>query len=142
MSKSFTATKSVTINAPAAKVWDALTNPELIKQYFFGVEAESNWKEGSTIIYKGEWQGKTFEDKGIILKIEPGKMLVTNYWSGFSGLPNKPENYQKVTYELSEAAHKTTLAITQENIPTEKSRDDSEKNWDMVLDNLKQLLEK
>jgi len=45
--KGFAARKSITINAPAAKVWDALINPELIKQYLFGTEAISDWEVGS-----------------------------------------------------------------------------------------------
>jgi uncharacterized protein YndB with AHSA1/START domain len=49
------AKQSVVINAPAAKVWDALINPEMIRQYLFGTEALSDWKAGSQITYKGIW---------------------------------------------------------------------------------------
>jgi uncharacterized protein YndB with AHSA1/START domain len=49
----FVAKSNITIKADAARVWDALTNPELIKQYLFGTEAISDWKEGSSITYKG-----------------------------------------------------------------------------------------
>lgn len=56
---------SATINAPIAKVWDALVTPEIIKRYFFGTTVVSDWKEGSSIIWKGEWEGKTYQDKGV-----------------------------------------------------------------------------
>src|SRR5258706_3209022 len=42
-------------------------SPEILKQYYFGADIISDWKMGSSIIYKGEWQGKPYEDKGTIL---------------------------------------------------------------------------
>ena len=65
---------TIIINAPALKVWDALTKPELIKQYLFGTTVITEWNVGSPIIYEGQWQGKPYQDKGTILKIEPGKL--------------------------------------------------------------------
>ena len=53
MKQPFSAKSSVTIHADAAKVWDALTNPVLIKQYLFGTDAISDWKEGSSVTYRG-----------------------------------------------------------------------------------------
>ena len=142
MKQPFSAKSSVTIHVDAAKVWSALTNPVLIKQYLFGTEAISDWKEGSSITYKGVWQGKSYEDKGIIKKIEPNKLLVSTYWSAFSGLPDSPENYNTVTYTLEERDGETTLTITQDNIGTKESADHSQGNWKMVLESLKNLLEK
>ena len=142
MTTKFTARASITIKSSTASVWNALTDPTMIKQYLFGTEVVSDWKEGSEIIYKGVWEGKMYEDKGIILKIEPEKLLETNYWTSFSGLPDSPENYQKVTYQLSRDGDNTVLTITQDGIPTDEARAHSETNWAMVLDGLKKLLEK
>jgi uncharacterized protein YndB with AHSA1/START domain len=141
MNQKLTAKQSIIINSPASKVWNALTNPDLIKQYCFGVEAISDWKVGSPIIYKGVWEGKEFEDKGNILRSEPQKLLLCNYWSSFSGLPDSLENYQNVAYELSQENSGTRLTITQDNIPDEKGRQQSEQNWGLVLNKLKELLE-
>ena len=115
MSKTYIAKATITINAPASKVWDALTKPDLIKQYLFGTEVTTDWKVGSPITYKGTWEGKTYEDKGKILQIEPGKLLVSTYWSSFSGVPDIPENYQTVRYELSVEGGGTRLTIIQDN---------------------------
>src|SRR5512137_2381004 len=101
MSKTYVAKAAITINAPASKVWDALTKPDLIQQYLFGTEVTTDWRVGSPITYKGTWAGKTYEDKGRILQIEPGKLLVSTYWSSLSGVPDIPENYKTVRYELS-----------------------------------------
>lgn len=50
-------TNSITINAPAEKVWDALVNPEQTKKYMFGCEAVSDWKPGSELLWKGNYEG-------------------------------------------------------------------------------------
>lgn len=142
MKSNITGRAGITINAPASKVWEALTSPEIIKQYFFGTDAVSDWKVGSPLIFKGEWQGKKYEDKGTILDSVPDKLFKYNYWSSMSGIEDKPENYVIVTYELSESNNATTLTITQENIPDEKTKEHSEQNWRKVLEDLKKLLEK
>ena len=122
-------------------MWDALTKPDLIKQYLFGTEVATDWQVGSPITYKGTWEGKTYEDKGKILQIEPGKLLVSTYWSSFLGVPDIPENYQTVRYELSAESDGTRLTITQDNNDTQEAAAHSEQNWKMVLDGIKKLLE-
>ena len=57
------------------EVWSALVEPAAIKQYMFGTTVESDWREGSSIVWKGEWQGRAHEDKGAILRLEPGLLL-------------------------------------------------------------------
>jgi uncharacterized protein YndB with AHSA1/START domain len=142
MNNTLVAKHSVTIKAPAAKVWDALINPKMIKQYLFGTEAVSDWKVGSAITYRGVWQGKSYEDKGTVLDIVPGKVLKTTYWSSMAGLPDAPEHYKKVTYSLTPENGGIRLTVTQDNNATEEAREHSEKNWKMVLGKLKELLEK
>jgi uncharacterized protein YndB with AHSA1/START domain len=142
MHKTLVAKQSVTIKAPAAKVWDALINPNMIKQYLFGTDAVSDWKVGSPITYRGVWQGKSYEDKGTVLDIVPGKVLKTTFWSSLAGLPDAPEHYKKVTYALASEHSGTRLTVTQDNNATEEDRDHSEQNWKMVLGKLKALLEK
>ena len=141
MKESITAKVSTMINASTEKVWKALTTPEILKQYFFGSDIITDWKVGSSIIYRGQWQGKPYEDKGKILKYEPEKLLVTTHWSPLSGVPDSPENYHTVSYELSGREGKTHLTLTQDNNASEEERDHSEKNWTLVLDGLKKLLE-
>lgn len=141
MNKRFIANVSTTIHAPASLVWRALTDPVLIKQYLFGTEVTTDWKVGSPITYRGEWQGKPYVDKGQVLEIEPGKLLVSTFFSGNSGLPDVPENYQTVRYELSSRGDETELTIKQDNNATREDAEHSEQNWKMVLDGLKKLLE-
>src|SRR5512135_3274710 len=100
------ASAGVTIDAPVAKVWDALTNPQVIKQYMFGTNVVFDWQEGSPIIWQGEWQGRKYEDKGVILKLAPERMIRYSHFSPLSGVPDVPENYHTVTVELSVEGHR------------------------------------
>jgi uncharacterized protein YndB with AHSA1/START domain len=137
----FTATATTTIHAPASKVWQALINPELIKQYLFNTEVISDWQVGSPILYRGEWQGKPFEDKGKILQIEPEKSLVSTHWSPLSGVPDSPENYHTVSYTLMGNGDSTEVTIMQDNNASAEEKEHSEQNWRSVLAGMKKLLE-
>jgi uncharacterized protein YndB with AHSA1/START domain len=140
-SKGLIARASITVNVPIAKVWDALVNPDKIKQYMFGTNAVSDWKEGSSIVWKGEWEGKKYEDKGIILKIEPGHLIQYSHFSPLTGQPDLPENYHIVTIELSGKGKQTQVSLQQDNNATEEAREHSEKVWNMMLGSLKTFLE-
>src|SRR5690554_3376164 len=137
----YIAKSEIHINAAPDKVWDALTNPELIKQYFFGTEAESDWKEGSPLIFRGEWQGTSYLDKGKIVEVVKDVRLRHTYLSSFSGLEDKPENYANITYELFPENNGTKLIVVQDNIKTEDAKNHSEDNWHIVLKGMKELLE-
>jgi len=132
---------SISIHAPISKVWEALTSPDLIKQYLFGTTVTTDWQVGSPIIYKGQWKGKSYQDKGTIIQIELGKRLVSTYWSSMAGLPDAPENYKTVRYELSPEGLGTRLIVTQDNNASLEETDQSSQNWKMVLKDIKKLLE-
>ncbi|MES1218218.1 MAG: SRPBCC family protein [Bacteroidota bacterium] len=142
MKNNITGKASIAIDAPASKVWEALITPSIIKQYFFGTTAISDWNVGSPLLFIGEWEGKEYEDKGTILEKVPQRLFRYTYWSSMSGIKDTPENYVIITYELNEKDNETSLTITQENIPDEKTREHSEQNWNKVLGDLKRLLEK
>jgi uncharacterized protein YndB with AHSA1/START domain len=142
MSKGLIVKKSIHINADTAAVWDALVNPEKIKQYLFGTETISDWKVGSRITYQGVWEGKRYEDGGTILQLVPEKIFQSTYWSSMSGTENIPDNYATVTYELMKDGNGTLLTVTQDNCKTGEQQKHSESNWGMVLEGLKKLVEK
>ena len=132
---------STSIEAPASRVWDALVTPETIKRYMFGATVVSDWKEGRPIVWKGELQGKAYEDKGVILELQPGRRLRFSHFSPLSGLADTPENHHTVTIDLAEEGGRTLVTLTQDNNPSEEARAHSEENWRTVLEGLKQLLE-
>ena len=131
----------ISINAPIGRVWEAFTNPELIRQYMFGTRVVTDWKVGSPIVWKGEWQGQSYEDKGTILKLEPQRLIQYSHFSPLSGAPDLAENYHTVTVELASAGAQTTVSLSQDNNETEDERDHSQKNWQMMLEGVKRLLE-
>ena len=132
----------VTIDAPVEEVWDALINPEMIKKYMFGTTVISDWKEGSKIVWKGEWEGKHYEDKGKILNMAPKKQLQYSHFTPSPGVADVPENYHRVTYELSDIGGRTEVSLSQDNNSTEQELKHSQQMWDSMLAGLKKLLEK
>lgn len=132
----------VSIKAPVSKVWQALTDPALIKEYMFGTNTTSDWKKGSKITYSGVWEGKEYTDSGTIIDIIPEQVLNTTYYSPLSGKEDIPENYANVIYTLKPDIDGTVLTIWQDNLENEAAQEYMVKNWDMVLNSLKKLLEK
>jgi uncharacterized protein YndB with AHSA1/START domain len=132
---------STTIDAPIERVWDALTNPELIKQFMFGTDVVSDWKAGSPIVWKGVWQGKPYEDKGTILKVEPPHLLQYSHFSPLSGDPDLPENYHTLTYVLTAQGDKTLVELSQDNNASDEEVQHSTGMWEQLLVSLKKVLE-
>jgi uncharacterized protein YndB with AHSA1/START domain len=137
--------KTIKIKADAMTVWDALTNPEMTRQYFFNCEVHSNWEVGGDITWTGNYQGKHTEVKGKVLQVEIGRLLRYTAWSKESGLKDIPSNHTIITARLHEEDGETILNVTDENFgygdEAEKRYQDSVKGWDMVLHGLKELVE-
>lgn len=134
--------QSVRIGAPIAEVWKAVTTPDLIKQWFFGVDTRSTWEVGSPLVHSGEWQGEPYEDRGTIVRIEPPTLLVHTHWSPLSGLPDRPEHYEEITWSLEEREGSTELTIAEHNLPSEEAKERSRQAWAMALQGLKDLVER
>ena len=142
MPRGFEAIRTVTIHATRHEVWNALTNPEKVKRYMHGTDMSTDWKEGSPIVWKGEWKGRSYEDKGTVIAVEPQRLLKYTHWSPMGGSEDKPENYHTVTYELAGEDGKTTLTLTQDNNASQEEADKmAVDNWGPVLDGLKETVE-
>ena len=135
--------KSIMINTEPSKVWKALTTPDIIKEYLFGTETLTDWKNGSEIIFQGEYNGAKYRDHGMILNNIPNQLLSYSYWSGFSGLEDKPENYSTVTYALKKKEdNMTELTWTQKGFTNEDNQKHSESGMDAFLSQIKEIVEK
>jgi uncharacterized protein YndB with AHSA1/START domain len=140
---------TITIDAPAAKVWDALTNPEQTKKYMFGCEAISDWKPGSPLIWRGSFNGvEMIAVKGHIVSIDPNKSLVyTAIDPNNPNIPDTPENYLTVTCHLTEKNGQTVLDVSQGDYSTVAEGKDRYEHtvqgggWDPILAQIKALLE-
>jgi uncharacterized protein YndB with AHSA1/START domain len=141
MRESLPATAEITIEGSVSQVWDALINPDKIKRYMFGAEAVSDWKVGSPIVWKGEWKGKPFQDKGRILEIQQGKRLRYSHFSPLSGEPDRPESYHTVTIQVEGVDGHVHVDLSQDNAGSEQGREESNRNWSMMLQGLKKTVE-
>ncbi|HXI00609.1 MAG TPA: SRPBCC domain-containing protein [Sphingobacteriaceae bacterium] len=135
--------KSVIIHAEPSKIWSALTDPQIIKEYLFGTETITNWEVGSEIIFQGEYEGHKYRDHGVIIENIPNKKISYSYWSGFSGLEDKPENYSTVTYLLTDAGeNQTDLNWTQKGYANTEGHKHSEAGMDEFLGSIKNIIER
>ena len=135
---------SVTINAPRATVWDALVNPNTIMQYMPVTSVVSEWKEGSPIVWTSEFQGKRFEAKGTILRLQPNRLLEYDHSLPIfraSGRGHSSASYQRVTIELRDEGAQTHISVTEQGNKTKRELEHSEGSWRMVLNGMKALLE-
>ena len=135
------ATAETEIDASPDQVWDALTDPDQIKKYMFGSQVETDWRPGSPIVWKGEYEGKKYEDKGEILEIEPERRLKVTHFSPLSGQEDAPENYHTLVYELEPSGAKTRISLSQDNNESEEAAEHSQANWEKMLSGLKQVVE-
>ena len=142
MAQTFSNKLSVTIDAAVPDVWHALTDPALIGKYFFNVKVNGDWKEGNTIVYHGEWQGRKFHSKAKVLQVREEKLLKYSYWSDMSGNEDVPENYHIITYDLNPVDGKTELTMTEENLKDEQMKVKSAMLWKQVFENMKNLVER
>ncbi|MBK9733816.1 MAG: SRPBCC domain-containing protein [Saprospiraceae bacterium] len=143
MLKDLTVSKSITINADVHKVWKGLTNPEIIKEYLYGTNTITDWKEGSEIIFHGDYEGMAYRDHGLILKNIPFSVLSYSYWSGFSGLEDSIENFSTITYGLVECGdNETMFTWTQHGYATEEGYKHSLEGMESFLVSVKEVIEK
>ena len=149
MSQPLIIKNSIDINAPASNVWNALTNPAETKKYMFGCEALSDWKEGSPLIWKGNFNGaELVAVKGIVKKIQPEKYLeYTVIDPNNPKIPDLPENYLTVTLDLTLKSGVTILTATQGDYNTVAEGPDRYKHsvdgggWTPILEAIKAQVE-
>jgi uncharacterized protein YndB with AHSA1/START domain len=131
----------IDIAAPASAVWEALTDPERIKQYFLGATVETDWRPGSPITWSGEYNGQPYQDKGTVIEVQPEHLLILTHFSPMTGQPDLPENYHTITYRLAERDDKTNLSLSQDNNGSEDEVEHSRATWQSMLEAIKTLVE-
>ena len=139
--KDHVAVAQVQIDATPARVWDALTDPSEIEQYMFGSKVVTSWEPGSRIVWKGEYEGKSYEDHGEILEVEREKRLVMTHFSPLHGKEDAPENYHTLAYELEAVDEGTRVQLSQDNNESTEAAEQSQGNWEKMLQGLKSVVE-
>jgi uncharacterized protein YndB with AHSA1/START domain len=140
MSQHLVATASILTSASREKVWEALVDPDEIKQYLFGTTVTSGWREGDPISWKGEREGEAYEDTGKVVRADPEHALHYTHYSPSSG-PDIPENHHAVKFDLTSEGKATRVTWTEDNHVTEQAKTHAEKNWSQALEGMKRYLE-
>ena len=124
----------VYIQAPAERVWQALTDSELTKQYYYGNTVESDWKPGSSLRYRNPDGSEAISCE--ILEADPPRRLVHSFF-----FPSTEEPPSRVTWSL-DARGPATLLTLEHGFESETSTYRSVAHgWVPILSGLKTLLE-
>jgi uncharacterized protein YndB with AHSA1/START domain len=142
MTEKYVAISTIVIDAPPSRVWSVITDPESLGELFFGSEVITDWTVGGPIIWRGEWEGKPFEDKGEIIAFEPGRRLETTHFSPLTGQPDVPENYHTLTWTLEPSGTQTVLTLMQDNNDSPAAAEHSKGMWDMLVATVKDIAER
>jgi uncharacterized protein YndB with AHSA1/START domain len=141
MPADFVAESAAIIEAPPRRVWDVITDPVAAREFMFGAELATDWSVGGPITWRGTWEGKEYEDKGVIREVEPGQRLVYTHFSPLGGQEDKPENYHTLTWTLQDQDGRTLLTLAQDNNPTAAAAEHSQGMWDRLVAGVKRLAE-
>jgi uncharacterized protein YndB with AHSA1/START domain len=135
--------KTISIDTNEKHLWEVLTKSEFTREYMFNCSVESDWKVGSPITWKGNYQGYEAFQKGEIIKIGQNKLIKYSTFDPNFGLEDKPENYIHVSYLLNEVGIGTIeLTIVNETFDGNEERMiHVNKGWEMVMDKIKEVAE-
>ena len=137
----FEATAQTDVAAPPERVWAALTDPAQIATYMQGSKVTTTWQVGSPITWDGEYDGRSYQDKGEVLTYDEPRVLSVTHYSPMMGEPDEPENYHTLVYTLTPDGETTRLELTQDGNESQEQADQFSQNWQSMLDGLKTQVE-
>jgi uncharacterized protein YndB with AHSA1/START domain len=127
------------IRTTPARLWEALTDPQFIRQYWFDMDIECGWRKGSP--WKMVHPDGTLTDRGEILEIDPPQRMVI-HWLHEWKPELKAEGPSRCTIELEPVDGAVKLTITHEiDRPESRLITAVSGGWPRILSNLKSLLE-
>jgi uncharacterized protein YndB with AHSA1/START domain len=135
------AAAEIDIAAEPQRVWTALTDPAAVKQWMFGTDLETDWQVGSPVVWKGEYEGKSYEDKGEVLEFDAPRRLSVTHFSPTTGQDDVPENYHTLVYTLTPTSDGTHVELTQDNNGSDDEAKQSTANWEQALQGIKAHIE-
>jgi uncharacterized protein YndB with AHSA1/START domain len=127
------------IKTTPEKLWQALTTPQIIKQYWAGMNTESDWKVRSAWAMK--FPDGRVADAGEIVEFSPPSRMVFN-WRNEWKPEMKEEGYSRCTFDLEQIDGAVKLSITHGiDVLNSKFIEGVSGGWPFCLSNLKSLLE-
>ena len=138
---------TITLQAPASKVWAILTEPSWVKKYMYDSDLVTDWVVGNPVLFKGVYEGQEMVFvKGYLKEIVPEKKLVYTVFDPNATYTDEPWNYLTVTYTLKEENGATTLTIEQGDYAKVENGENRYNDavgaggWSGILDQIKQLI--
>ena len=130
------------IAAKPEKVWQALTDGTMTRQYWYGRRVESDWKVGSTVTYWYDTEdGEAVSDRGIVLESDPPRRLSYTRHVEFVD-EMRYEHPSRVTFEIEPSGKEVKLTLTHDEFePGSKILDGVRSGWPAILASLKTMLE-
>ena len=137
--------KNIEVAAPVELLWKVLTDSKFIRQYMFGCNAETDWKSGSALLWRGASDGILYV-KGHVVSIEQPYRLVYTVFDPNSTIADTPSNYLTVSYDLKQRGDRgSLLEITQGDFASvengRKRYEDSNDGDNSMLVNIRNLAE-
>jgi uncharacterized protein YndB with AHSA1/START domain len=136
--------KTVVIDVPAATVWEYLTNPDCMKKWMgepgMKIEIITDWKVGNPIVIRG-FHHTRFENRGVVLRFEPYKILEYTHLSSVSRLVDRSENYTIISFNLTSNRDVTSLTLKVGNFPTEAIFKHLDFYWKTTVEIIKRTIE-
>ncbi len=138
----FPARAETEVAAPAEMVWAALTSPEQIAHYMHGSRVTTTSEVGAPITWDGEYDGHSCQDRGTVLVYDEPRRLSMTHYSPMMGRPDEPESYHTLVYTLARTGTGTRLTLTQDGNDSGEQAEPFSRNWQAMLDGLKELVER
>jgi uncharacterized protein YndB with AHSA1/START domain/DNA-binding transcriptional ArsR family regulator len=129
----------VYIRTTPQELWDAITRPELTRQYFYGSSVESDWKVGSPVIHR--MANGSIALEGTIVEAVPPRRLVTTFVMVHDEEARR-DRPSRVTWEIEPLGAVCKLTVTHDDFDGEtRTYRQVARGWNPVLSGLKTLLE-
>jgi uncharacterized protein YndB with AHSA1/START domain len=132
------------IEGTLEQVWNALVQPEYVKQLYMGSVIESTFQEGDSFAYVGPGaEGETTTHVfGTVISYKANKELSFSHYTGKAYNPETQMYPSYITYQLEKIGKTVKLTLIhdrwKENDP---SYEGSKKAWPMILSSTKSLIE-
>jgi uncharacterized protein YndB with AHSA1/START domain len=127
------------IRTTPERLWQALTDSELVRRYYFGSVIESDFRPGSPLIYRQPDDGR-IDIQGEVVEADPPRKLVHTFAVRWDPDVNDPPT--RVSWEITPMGDACLLSVTHDGFTDETATYASTKGgWPMILSGLKTLLE-
>jgi uncharacterized protein YndB with AHSA1/START domain/DNA-binding transcriptional ArsR family regulator len=128
------------IKTSPERLWQALTDPALVQQYYFGSVIESEFSPGSPLIYR-QAEGGRLDIEGEVVEADPPRRLVHTFavkWD--ANLSDDAPS--RVAFDITPMGDACLLSVTHDGFAGEtETYHQTESGWPMILSGLKTLLE-